>query len=341
MKGLVKKEPTVGIWMEDVSMPQIGDHEVLIKTHKTSICGTDVHIYKWDAWAQRNVPVPLIIGHEFMGEIASIGKQVKGFKEGDRVCGEGHLVCGYCVNCRMGKKHLCMNVKGLGYHSSGCFAEYFKLPAENVFLLPPSISDNLGAIFDPYGNAVHTALAFNLTAEDVLVTGAGPIGIMGAAIAIQAGARHVVITDPNPYRIDLAKKMGIKNAVNISTASLDDTMHSLGIDNGFTVGMEMSGHPDGLKTLTEKLRHGGNIALLGILPPGTTIDWDLVIFRMLTIKGIYGREIFSTWYQMVNLLESGLDLNPLITHHFKADDFEKGFQAMLSGQAGKVILDWT
>lgn len=340
MKGIVKKEPTVGIWMEDVPMPQIADHEVLIKTHKTSICGTDIHIYKWDAWAQKNVPVPLIIGHEFMGEIAAVGKQVKGFKEGDRVSGEGHLVCGYCVNCRMGKKHLCMNVRGLGYHSSGCFAEYFKLPAENVFLLPPSISDNLGAIFDPYGNAVHTALAFNLTAEDVLVTGAGPIGIMGAAIAIQAGARHVVITDPNPYRIDLAKKMSIKNAVNIANGSLDETMHSLGIDNGFTVGMEMSGHPEGLRTLTEKLRHGGNIALLGILPPGTAIDWDLVIFRMLTIKGIYGREIFSTWYQMVNLLESGLDLNPLITHHFPADDFEKGFQVMLSGQAGKVILDW-
>ncbi|MBA2368291.1 MAG: L-threonine 3-dehydrogenase [Candidatus Protochlamydia sp.] len=341
MKGLVKKESTVGIWMEEVSMPQISDHEVLIKTHKTSICGTDVHIYKWDAWAQRNVPVPLIIGHEFMGEIAAIGKQVQGFKEGDRVCGEGHLVCNYCVNCRMGKKHLCMNVKGLGYHSSGCFAEYFKIPAENVFHLPPSISDNLGAIFDPYGNAVHTALAFNLTAEDVLVTGAGPIGIMGAAIAIQAGARHVVITDPNPYRIELAKKMGIKNAINISDVSLDEAIRSIGIENGFTVGMEMSGHPDGLKTLTEKLRHGGNIALLGILPPGTVIDWDLVIFKMLTIKGIYGREIFSTWYQMVNLLESGLNLNPLITHQFSVDDFEKGFQAMLSGQAGKVILDWT
>jgi threonine 3-dehydrogenase len=340
MKCIVKKKAHEGIWWDERPIPTPLDHEVLIKTHKTSICGTDLHIYKWDAWAQRNVPVPLIIGHEFMGEIAALGKNVKGFSVGDRVCGEGHLVCNTCVNCRMGKKHLCMNVRGLGYHASGCFAEYFVLPAENVFTLPSTIPDDLGAIFDPYGNAVHTALAFNLTTEDVLITGAGPIGIMGAAIASQAGARNVVITDLNPYRLSLANQMGIKNTVNIATTSLDEVMKELGIDNGFTVGMEMSGHPDGLRTLTEKLRHGGNIALLGILPPGTAIDWDLVIFKMLTIKGIYGREIFSTWYQMINLLESGLDLKPLITHTYKAEDFEKGFQVMLSGQSGKVILEW-
>jgi threonine 3-dehydrogenase len=340
MKGLVKKIAAPGLWMEDVSMPVVKDNEVLIKTLKTSICGTDVHIYKWDAWAQKNVPVPLVIGHEFMGEIAELGKNVKGLKVGQRVCGEGHIVCGHCPNCRMGKKHVCMHTKGLGYHISGCFAEHFVLPAENVFPLPNSISDDLGAIFDPYGNAVHTALAFNLVGEDVLITGAGPIGIMAASIVKQAGARHIVITDVNDYRLSLAKQMGISHAININRESLDALTHSLGIEYGFTVGLEMSGHPDGLTTLTEKVRHGGNIALLGILPPATAVDWNLVIFKMLTLKGIYGREIFSTWYQMVYLLESGLNLTPIITHHFSVDDFEKGFEVMLSGQSGKVILDW-
>ncbi len=340
MKGLVKRERTEGLWMEKVPMPEVGDHEVLIKTRKTSICGTDLHIYKWDAWAQKTIPVPMVIGHEFMGEIAALGKNVKGLKEGDRVCGEGHIVCGQCPNCRMGRKHVCMHTKGLGVNRSGCFAEYFVLPAENVFPLPASVSDDLGAIFDPYGNAVHTALSFNLVGEDVLITGAGPIGIMAAAVARQAGARHVVVTDLNDYRLDLAKKMGATHAVNIKNTSLDEAMRSLGIDYGFTVGLEMSGHPNGLATLTEKVRHGGNIALLGILPPGTAIDWDLIIFKMLTIKGIYGREIFSTWYQMVHLLESGLNLAPIITHQFPIDDYEKGFQTMFSGQSGKVILNW-
>ncbi len=340
MKGLVKKDRTEGLWMEEVPMPEVGDHEVLIKTRKTSICGTDLHIYKWDAWAQKTIPVPMVVGHEFMGEIAALGKNVKGLKEGDRVCGEGHIVCGQCPNCRMGRKHVCMHTKGLGVNRPGCFADYFVLPAENVFSLPASISDDLGAIFDPYGNAVHTALSFNLVGEDVLITGAGPIGIMAAAVARQAGARHVVVTDLNNYRLDLAKKMGATHAVNIKETPLDEAMRSIGIDYGFTVGLEMSGHPNGLATLTEKVRHGGNIALLGILPPGTAIDWDLVIFKMLTIKGIYGREIFSTWYQMVHLLESGLNLAPIITHQFSIDEYEKGFQTMFSGQSGKVILNW-
>ncbi|CUI16587.1 L-threonine 3-dehydrogenase [Candidatus Protochlamydia naegleriophila] len=252
MKGLVKRERTEGLWMEKVPMPEVGDHEVLIKTRKTSICGTDLHIYKWDAWAQKTIPVPMVIGHEFMGEIAALGKNVKGLKEGDRVCGEGHIVCGQCPNCRMGRKHVCMHTKGLGVNRSGCFAEYFVLPAENVFPLPASVSDDLGAIFDPYGNAVHTALSFNLVGEDVLITGAGPIGIMAAAVARQAGARHVVVTDLNDYRLDLAKKMGATHAVNIKNTSLDEAMRSLGIDYGFTVGLEMSGHPNGLATLTEK-----------------------------------------------------------------------------------------
>lgn len=340
MKALVKKFAKEGIWMEEVPVPKIGENEVLIKTKKTSICGTDVHIYKWDAWAQKTIPVPMVIGHEFMGEIAEIGRSVTGLKVGDRVSGEGHITCGHCPNCRMGKKHVCMNTIGVGVHRHGCFAEYFSLPAENVFSLPNTVSDDVASIFDPYGNATHTALSFDLVGEDVLITGAGPIGIMAAAIARKAGARHVVITDLNEYRLDLAKKMGATTAVNISNTSLKDVMESLGIEYGFTVGLEMSGHPQGLATLLEKTQHGGKIALLGILPPGTSIDWDLVIFKMLTIKGIYGREIFSTWYKMTHMLESGLDLSPIITHKYSVDDFQKGFDAMLSGKSGKVILDW-
>lgn len=340
MKGLVKRERAPGLWMEDVPMPAMGANDVLIKIHKTSICGTDVHIYKWDAWAQKTVPVPMVIGHEFMGEIAKIGSNVQNLKVGQRVCGEGHVVCNKCPNCRMGKKHLCMDVMGLGYDGPGCFAEYFVLPAENVFVLPPTISDDLGAIFDPYGNAVHTALTFPLTAEDVLIAGAGPVGLMSAAVAVKAGARNVVITDVNEYRLNLAKKMGVTHAVNVQTASLEEVMRELHINDGFTIGFEMSGHANGLTTLLEKVRHGGKIALLGILPPGVAIDWDLVIFKMLTLQGIYGREIFSTWYQMVHLIESGLNLAPVITHRFPFQEFQKGFDVMLTGNAGKVILDW-
>lgn len=340
MKGLVKRERTPGLWMEDVPMPTTGDHEVLIKTHKTSICGTDVHIYKWDSWAQKTIPVPMVIGHEFMGEIAEIGKHVKHLKVGERVCGEGHMVCNQCSNCRKGKKHLCMHTQGLGVNRSGCFADYFVLPAENVFVLPSTISDEQAVIFDPYGNAVHTALSFELVAEDVLITGAGPIGIMAAAIALKAGARHVVITDVNDYRLNLAKQMGIAQAINIQTTALDEVMRRLSLSDGFTIGLEMSGHPNGLSTLLEKVQQGGKIALLGIFSEPVAINWDLVIFKMLTLKGIYGREIFSTWYQMVHLLESGLNLAPLITHRFPSNDFQKGFDVMLSGQSGKVILDW-
>lgn len=341
MKAIVKKHARVGLWMEDVAMPTIDDNEVLIKTHKTSICGTDVHIYNWDAWSQRRVPVPLIIGHEFVGEIAAIGKDVQGLKVGDRVTGEGHLTCGQCPGCRQGNKHLCKNVQGIGYDCSGCFAEYFKLPAENVFVLPDSISDDLAAIFDPFGNAMHTALQTNLTGEDVLITGAGPIGCMAAAIARKAGARYVVITDINEYRLELALKLGATHAVNVAKTTIADAVKSIGIKDGFTVGMEMSGHPSGLATLIEQAQHGATISLLGILPSDCTINWDLVIFNMLTLKGIYGREIFSTWYKMTHMLESGLNISPIITHHFPADDFEKGFQAMLSGHSGKVILDWS
>jgi threonine 3-dehydrogenase len=340
MKALVKKSPTVGIWLEDVPVPKIADDEILIKVRKNSICGTDVHIYKWDAWAQKTIPVPMVVGHEFMGEIAEVGRNVKGLKVGDRVSGEGHITCGICPPCRMGNKHLCMNTLGLGVNRHGSFAEYFSLPAENVFVLPPTIKDDLAAIFDPFGNATHTALSFDLVGEDVLITGAGPIGIMAAAIAKKAGARHVVITDLNEYRLDLARKMGVTRAVNITKESIKDVMKSLKIDHGFTVGLEMSGHPQGLSSLLEHAQHGGRIALLGILPPGTAIDWDLVIFKMLVIKGIYGREIFSTWYKMTHMLESGLDIAPVITHQFSIDDYQKGFDVMLSGQSGKVILNW-
>ncbi len=341
MRGIIKKERTEGLRMEEVPVPDIGEEEVLIKTRKTSICGTDLHIYKWDAWAQKTIPIPMVIGHEFMGEIAQVGKQVKNLKIGERVCGEGHFVCGKCPNCKKGLKHLCMHTLGLGVNRPGCFSDYFVLPAENVFILPPAISDEQGAIFDPYGNAVHTALSFDLVGEDVLITGAGPIGIMAAAVARKAGARYVVITDRNDYRLDLAKKMGATHTINIKKDSLDLLLDELHLSFGFTVGLEMSGHPNGLSTLLEKVQHGGKIALLGILPPGTAIDWDLVIFKMLTLKGIYGREIFSTWYKMVHLIESGLNLAPVITHYFPVEEFQKGFDIMLSGQSGKVILDWT
>lgn len=340
MKAIVKNQATVGVWMDEVPVPKISDNEVLIKVHKTSICGTDVNIYKWGPWAQKNVPVPLVIGHEFVGEIAELGKNVKNLKVGQRVSGEGHITCGHCPPCMKGQKHLCMNTRGVGYHVHGCFAEYFNLPAENVFPLPSSINDFVAAIFDPYGNAVHTALAFDLTGEDVLITGAGPIGIMGAMIAQKAGAHKVVLTDINDYRLELAKKLGVETVVNVSHTRIEDVMKSIGIQHGFTIGMEMSGSPSGLNTLLETTQHGGKIALLGILPPGSAIDWDLVIFKMLTIKGIYGREIFSTWFKMVNLLESGLDLQPLITHHYPYQEFQKGFDIMMSGKSGKVILDW-
>lgn len=339
MKALVKKFAKPGLWLEEVPIPKIGDNEVLIKVRKSAICGTDVHIHKWDAWAQKTIPVPMVVGHEFMGEIVELGRNVQNLKIGARVVGEGHIFCGNCINCKKGEKHFCLNRKGVGVRRHGNFAEYFNLPAENVIVLPDSISDDLGAIFDPYGNAVHTTLAFDVIGEDVLITGAGPIGIMSVAIAKKVGARNIVITDMNEYRLDLAKKMGATHAVNVANTSLDEVMKSIGIE-GFNIGLEMAGHPKALSTLLEKVQHGGKIALLGILPPGATIDWDLVIFKLLTLKGIYGRGVFSTWFKMIHLLEAGLDLTPVITHRFPIQDFEKGFEVMISGQSGKVILDW-
>lgn len=326
--------------MEDVPCPEIAPNEVLIKTEKSSICGTDIHIYKWDAWAQKTIPVPMVVGHEFMGKVVKVGRDVKNLKEGDRVSGEGHLTCGVCRNCKKGFKHLCINTLGVGVQRHGSFAEFFNLPEENVFLLPNDVSDDLASIFDPFGNATHTALSFDLVGEDVLITGAGPIGIMAAAVAKHAGARHIVITDLNDYRLNLARQMGATATINISRQSIKETMNKLNIDEGFTVGLEMSGSPSALKDLTLHLQPGGNIALLGILPPGTDIDWDLVIFKMLTIKGIYGREIFSTWFKMTHMLQGGLNLSPIVTHRFSIDEFQKGFDVMISGNSGKVILNW-
>lgn len=340
MKALIKKERTIGLWLEEVPTPTIQEGEVLIKTKKMSICGTDIHIYKWDAWAEKTIPTPMVVGHEFMGEIVEVGKNVKGLKVGDRVSGEGHLTCGLCANCRKGLKHLCPKTIGVGIHRPGSYGEYLALPAENVFVLPSFVPDDVAAIFDPFGNAVHTALSAELVGEDILITGAGPIGIMAAAVAAQAGARRIVITDKNDFRLSLAKKMGATHTVNIDRENLQSIMKEAAILEGFTVGMEMSGTNNGLNTLLETARPGAHISLLGILPPNTVIDWDLVIFKMLVLKGIYGREIFSTWYKMTHLLENGLDISPIITHHYRMEEFEKGFQAMLKGEACKVILSW-
>ena len=341
MKALSKLKAEEGVWMiKDAPIPEIGPNDVLIKIVKSSICGTDVHIYKWDKWAQDNVPVPLIIGHEYVGVIDKVGSEVTHLQKGQRVSGEGHLVCGHCRNCRAGKRHLCRNTVGLGYHIQGSFAQYLKLPASNVFPIPDEISDDIAAIFDPFGNAVHTALSFDLVGEDVLITGAGPIGLMAVAICQHVGARHVVITDVNPWRLELAKKMGATRAVNVAKEKLEDVMKDLGMTEGFDVALEMSGAPGGFKDMLRTIRHGGKIALLGIPPGDMTINWNEVIFKGLIIKGIYGREMYETWYKMVTLIQGGLDLSPLITHHFKIDDFQKGFDAMISGEAGKVILDW-
>ncbi len=339
MKALVKNQAKEGLWMEDAPIPSCNAHEVLIKVKKASICGTDLHIWKWDEWARKTIPLPLIIGHEFMGEIAEIGREVTDLAVGTRVSGEGHITCNHCPNCKNGKRHLCLNTIGVGVKRPGCFAEYITLPAENVFPLPDSISDDLGAIFDPFGNATHTALSFEVIGEDVLITGAGPIGIMAAAIARHAGARHVVITDVNEYRLDLALKMGATSAVNITTESLEEKTKSLGIEFGYTVGFEMSGHAEGLATMLKLMQPGGKVALLGILPSTTQIDWDHVIFKMLTLKGIYGREILTTWYKMTHMLESGLVLAPVITHHFPFEEYEKAFETLISGHSGKVILN--
>lgn len=340
MKALVKKKAEPGLWLDDVPEPKIGLNDVLIRVDRTGICGTDVHIYKWDAWAQKTIPVPMAVGHEFVGEIVEVGSNVKDFTPGQIVSGEGHVVCGRCRNCLAGRRHLCADTQGVGVNRPGAFAEYIALPMSNVWLHHHGIDRDVASIFDPFGNAVHTALSFPVLGEDVLVTGAGPIGIMGAAIARHAGARHVVITDVNEYRLELARKMGVTLAVNPKERNLKDVQKQLGMTEGFDVGLEMSGNASAFRDMIANMSHGAKIAMLGIPEKEMAIDWNTVIFSMLTIKGIYGREMYETWYKMTVMLESGLDIQPVITHRFHYTEFEKGFAAMLSGQSGKVILNW-
>ena len=341
MKALVKARPETGLWMESVPVPEPSPNEVLIKVKKSAICGTDVHIWKWDEWSARTVPVPMVVGHEFCGEIVDCGSAAVKFKIGQRVSGEGHVVCGTCRNCRAGRGHLCRNTKGVGVNRPGSFAEYLCIPEANVVPIPDDIPDEIAAIFDPFGNAVHTALSFDLVGEDVLVTGAGPIGIMGALVAQKVGARKVVITDISPYRIELAKRLGVQHVVNASEETLDDVMARIGMSEGFDVGLEMSGAAPAMRDMIDKMNNGGKIALLGITPTEFAVDWNKIIFKMLNVKGIYGREIFETWYKMIALVQSGLDLTDLITHRIAIDEFETGFSAMISGEAGKVVMDWT
>ena len=340
MKALVKAKREPGIWMEDVPVPKHGANDVLIKIKKTAICGTDIHIYSWDDWAQATIPVPMTVGHEFYGEIVEIGREVEGLSVGQRVSGEGHITCGLCRNCRAGKRHLCRNTLGVGVNRPGCFAEFLSLPASNVISLPDNISGDQAAIMDPFGNATHCALAFNVVGEDVLITGAGPIGIMAVAIMRHIGARNVVITDVNDHRLELALKMGATRAVNVKYQSIKDVMEELGMSEGFDVGLEMSGNPMALNDMVKAMNHGGRMAILGIPPQETPVDWSQVIFKGLEIKGIYGREMFETWYKMIAMLQSGLNISPVITHHFPIDDYQNAFQIMASGQSGKVILDW-
>jgi threonine 3-dehydrogenase len=340
LKALVKAKAEPGIWMQDVPVPEIGPNDVLIKVRKASICGTDIHIWNWDAWSQKTIKVPMVIGHEFMGEIARLGDEVTGFQVGERVSGEGHITCGHCRNCRAGKRHLCRNSVGLGVNRPGSFAEYVALPAFNVFRVPKEIPDEIASFFDPLGNAVHTALSFDLVGEDILITGAGPIGVMAAAVARHVGARHIAVTDLNPYRLELARKLGADRVVDVRTEKLTDVMHSLGMTEGFDVGMEMSGNGQAFRDMLGAMNHGGRVAILGIPPSEVSIDWNQVIFKGLILKGVYGREMFETWYKMVAMLQSGLDVTPVVTHRFRADQYVQAFEAMRSGQSGKVVLDW-
>ncbi len=341
MKSLVKAKPEPGLWIEEVPIPEVGINDVLIRIVKTAICGTDVHIYDWDAWARKTIPVPMTVGHEFVGRVADFGSNVHDVKLGDLVSGEGHLVCGRCRNCLAGRRHLCNATSGVGVNRPGAFAEYLCIPVTNVWHCDPQLPTDILACFDPFGNATHTALAFDCLGEDVLITGAGPIGCMAAAIVRHAGARHVVVTDVVPYRLELAKKMGATLVVDVRTESIAKTQEKLGMKEGFDIGLEMSGSGKALREMLANMCHGGKIALLGILPNDTLIDWDLVVFNGLTIKGIYGRQMYETWYKMTVMLQSGLDISPIITHRFDYKDFEQGFQVMKSGQSGKVILDWT
>ena len=340
MKALVKRRSERGLWLEDVPEPKIGLNDVLIRVDRTGICGTDLHIYKWDAWAQRTIPVPLVVGHEFVGEILQVGSNVKDFFPGQVVSGEGHVVCGRCRNCLAGRRHLCADTKGVGVNRPGAFAEYLSLPMSNVWVHSPGIDPDVASIFDPFGNAVHTALSFPVLGEDVLVTGAGPIGIMAAAVARHAGARYVVITDVNEDRLELARRMGVTLAVNPLKTKLQDVQKQLGMQEGFDVGLEMSGNDAAFRDMLANMSHGGKIAMLGIPEKEIAIDWNTVVFSMLTIKGIYGREMYETWYKMTVMLQSGLDIRPIITHRFHYTEFQKGFDAMLSGKSGKVVLSW-
>ncbi len=340
MKALVKAEAAPGLAMQDVAVPEPGPGEVRIRVKESAICGTDLHIWNWDAWAAKTIPVPMVVGHEYVGHVEKLGPGVQGLEVGDRVTSEGHIVCGHCRNCRAGREHLCINTMGVGVNRPGSFAEYLVVPHHNVYPIPDGISDDVAAIMDPYGNAVHTALSFDLVGEDVLITGAGPIGCMAAAVAKHAGARHVVVTDINETRLAIAARMGATRAVNPSTTDLRAVMGELGMTEGFDVGLEMSGAAPAFRQMIETMNNGGKIALLGIPPGSMEIDWNLVIFKSLTIKGIYGREMFDTWYKGLAMLQSGLDLTPVLTHRFTIDEFEKGFAAMASGQSGKVVLDW-
>lgn len=343
MKALVKAKPEPGIWMQDLPEPATGPNDVKIRIRKTAICGTDIHIYNWDEWAKSTITLPMTVGHEFMGEVVEIGSQVAGFSIGDRVSGEGHITCGHCRNCRAGNRHLCRNSVGVGVDRVGSYAEYLVIPATNAFKIDETVSDDIAACLDPIGNAAHTALSFDLVGEDVLITGAGPIGVFATGIARFVGARHIVVTDVNDYRLDLAAKMGATRTLNVSNASgsIDGVIAELGMTEGFDVGLEMSGSPEALRDLLRVMNHGGKVGLLGIPPAPVEIDWNDVIFKGLSLKGIYGRKMFETWYKTVAMLQSGLDVSSVITHHFPVADFNEAFDVMASGQSGKVVLDWT
>ncbi len=340
MKALVKAKSEPGLWLQDVPVPEIGINDVLIKIQKTSICGTDVHIYNWNEWARKTIPVPMHVGHEFVGRIAEVGTNVHDFKPGDLVSGEGHLVCGHCRNCLAGRRHLCMNPSSIGVNRPGAFAEYLCIPVTNVWYCDPNIPVDILACFDPFGNATHTALSFDVLGEDVLITGAGPIGCMATAIAVHAGARYVVVTDVIPYRLELAKKMGATLALDVRSERIEESQKKLGMKEGYDVGLEMSGNAEAFGSMLSNMCHGAKIAVLGLIPQDTVIDWNLVIFNGLTIKGIYGREMYETWYKMTSMIQTGLDISPVITHHFHYTEYEKGFEVMRSGLSGKVILNW-
>ncbi len=340
MKALVKREPQPGLWLEEVPVPELGINDVMIEVLRTGICGTDVHIYNWDAWAQRTVPVPLVVGHEFVGRVVEVGGNVKDFSPGEIVSGEGHVVCGRCRNCLAGRRHLCMETVGIGVNRPGAFAQYLALPMTNVWHHEPEVPRDVAAIFDPLGNAVHTALSFPMLGEDVLITGAGPIGIIAVAVARHAGARYVVVTDVNPYRLELARKMNPTLALDVRSESIADAQKKLGMKEGFDVGLEMSGNPDAFREMLGNMCHGGKIAMLGIPQNEVAIDWSTVVLNMLTIKGIYGREMYETWYKMTVMIQSGLDIDPVITHRLHYTEYEQGFEAMRSGNSGKVILTW-